>query len=167
MGVTRARRHLWLSWAPSRTGGGARRKPSRFLDGIRPETEPVRPARPSGKKKQKAKGLDCRECGRPLAPGAELKLGRHTDCPSSYDADLVAALHLWRERVAAAAKLPAFCVFTDSTLVAIAEADGIGAALKRHNGRIGVTAAALGITRKTLYLKMRRYGLSSSAALAD
>lgn len=52
-------------------------------------------------------------------------------------------------------------------LVAIAEADGIGAALKRHNGRIGVTAAALGITRKTLYLKMRRYGLSGAAALAD
>ena len=52
-------------------------------------------------------------------------------------------------------------------LVAIAEAEGIGAALKRHNGRIGVTAAALGITRKTLYLKMRRYGLSGAAALAD
>lgn len=52
-------------------------------------------------------------------------------------------------------------------LVAMAEAEAIGAALKRHNGRIGVTAAALGITRKTLYLKMRRYGLSGAAALAD
>ncbi|MCO5093180.1 sigma-54 dependent transcriptional regulator [Bosea sp. (in: a-proteobacteria)] len=51
--------------------------------------------------------------------------------------------------------------------VAIAEAAAIGAALKRHGGRIGVTAAALGITRKTLYLKMRRYGLNGSAALAD
>ncbi len=51
--------------------------------------------------------------------------------------------------------------------VALAEAEAIGAALKRHGGRIGVTAAALGITRKTLYLKMRRYGLGSSAALAD
>ncbi len=52
-------------------------------------------------------------------------------------------------------------------LVAIAEAEAIAAALKRHGGRIGVTAAALGITRKTLYLKMRRYGLSGAAALAD
>lgn len=51
--------------------------------------------------------------------------------------------------------------------VALAEAEAIGAALKRHGGRIGVTAAALGITRKTLYLKMRRYGLSGSEALAD
>lgn len=51
--------------------------------------------------------------------------------------------------------------------IALAEAEAIGAALKRHNGRIGVTAAALGITRKTLYLKMRRYGLSGAAALAD
>ncbi|TQI76858.1 two-component system C4-dicarboxylate transport response regulator DctD [Bosea sp. AK1] len=52
-------------------------------------------------------------------------------------------------------------------LVAIAEAEAIGAALKRHGGRIGVTASALGITRKTLYLKMRRYGLSGATALAD
>jgi len=51
--------------------------------------------------------------------------------------------------------------------VALAEAEAIEAALKRHNGRIGVTASALGITRKTLYLKMRRYGLSGAAALAD
>ncbi|HEV7338830.1 MAG TPA: sigma-54 dependent transcriptional regulator [Bosea sp. (in: a-proteobacteria)] len=51
--------------------------------------------------------------------------------------------------------------------VALAEAEAIGAALKRHGGRIGITAAALGITRKTLYLKMRRYGLGGSAALAD
>ena len=51
--------------------------------------------------------------------------------------------------------------------VALAEAEAIGAALKRHGGRIGVTAGALGITRKTLYLKMRRYGLGGSAALAD
>ncbi|KUL94088.1 Fis family transcriptional regulator [Bosea sp. WAO] len=51
--------------------------------------------------------------------------------------------------------------------IALAEAEAIGAALKRHGGRIGVTAAALGITRKTLYLKMRRYALGGSAALAD
>jgi DNA helicase-2/ATP-dependent DNA helicase PcrA len=37
VGVTRARRHLALSWALARAAGGRRsRKPSRFLDGIRP-----------------------------------------------------------------------------------------------------------------------------------
>ncbi|HTW18623.1 MAG TPA: ATP-dependent DNA helicase UvrD2 [Mycobacteriales bacterium] len=37
VGITRARRHLGLSWALARAEGGRRsRKPSRFLDGIRP-----------------------------------------------------------------------------------------------------------------------------------
>jgi len=38
VGVTRARRHLWISWAKSRTGTGggvSRRRPSRFLHGVR------------------------------------------------------------------------------------------------------------------------------------
>jgi len=47
VGVTRARRHLGLSWALARATGGRRsRKPSRFLDGIRPVTLlPERPAK--------------------------------------------------------------------------------------------------------------------------
>ncbi|MFJ5369359.1 sigma-54-dependent transcriptional regulator [Bosea sp. CER48] len=66
-----------------------------------------------------------------------------------------------------AAALPDAAGRTLEEQVALAEADAIGAALKRHGGRIGITASALGITRKTLYLKMRRYGLSGSAALGD
>src|SRR6476619_856689 len=39
VGITRAREHLWLSWALARNPGGqARRKPSRFLTGLRPES---------------------------------------------------------------------------------------------------------------------------------
>jgi DNA helicase-2/ATP-dependent DNA helicase PcrA len=47
VGVTRARRHVALSWALARAAGGRRsRKPSRFLDGIRPATPaPERPAK--------------------------------------------------------------------------------------------------------------------------
>jgi DNA helicase II / ATP-dependent DNA helicase PcrA len=47
VGVTRARRHLALSWALARADGGRRsRKPSRFLDGIRPVVPlPARPAK--------------------------------------------------------------------------------------------------------------------------
>jgi DNA helicase-2/ATP-dependent DNA helicase PcrA len=47
VGVTRARRHLALSWALARAAGGRRsRRPSRFLDGIRPVTlAPERPAK--------------------------------------------------------------------------------------------------------------------------
>jgi DNA helicase-2/ATP-dependent DNA helicase PcrA len=50
VGVTRARRHLALSWALARAAGGRRsRKPSPFLDGIRPVT--LMPDRPSKKKR--------------------------------------------------------------------------------------------------------------------
>ncbi len=122
VGVTRARKHLWLSWAPSRTGGGQRRKPSRFLDGIRPETEPAHRAVRSGKKAKSRHAVTCRVCGKPLAPGAELKLSRHADCPSSYDEHTWELLREWRRQEAAEANLPAFCVFTDATLMAIAEA---------------------------------------------
>ncbi|NMD46679.1 MAG: hypothetical protein GYA85_07945, partial [Propionibacterium sp.] len=66
--------------------------------------------------------LTCRVCGGPLAAGAELKLGRHADCPSSYDERTWALLREWRRQEASDAGLPAFCVFTDATLMAIAEA---------------------------------------------
>jgi DNA helicase II / ATP-dependent DNA helicase PcrA len=50
VGVTRARRHVGLSWALARAAGGRKsRKPSRFLDGIRPVT--VRPERPPKSRK--------------------------------------------------------------------------------------------------------------------
>ena len=39
VGITRAREHLSLSWSTARTPGGrANRKPSRFLDGLRPDS---------------------------------------------------------------------------------------------------------------------------------
>ena len=121
VGITRAKRHLWVSWATSRDGGSARRKASRFLDGVRPETEPARPARGSQKNRSKH-SLTCRVCGGPLAAGAELKLGRHADCPSDYDERTWELLREWRRQEAADAGLPPFCVFTDATLMAIAEA---------------------------------------------
>ncbi|WP_062225958.1 sigma-54-dependent transcriptional regulator [Aureimonas frigidaquae] len=44
------------------------------------------------------------------------------------------------------------------------EATLIADALARNSGRIGETAAMLGISRKTLYLKMRRHALSAADA---
>ncbi|MCW3157479.1 ATP-dependent DNA helicase UvrD2 [Micropruina sonneratiae] len=120
VGITRAKRHLSISWASSRNGGGGRRKPSRFLDGIRPDIGASQPARGSRKSRARAKP-NCRVCGGALQPGAELKLGRHLDCPSSYDERTWELLREWRRQEAAAANLPAFCVFTDATLMAIAE----------------------------------------------
>src|SRR5262249_27581556 len=53
VGITRARTHLALSWALSRTPGGRQsRRPSRFLNGIAPHSQrdsaPNRPRRPRG-----------------------------------------------------------------------------------------------------------------------
>ena len=60
-------------------------------------------------------------CGRGLTSGAERKLKRHADCPSSYDEATWEALRAWRKAEADAASMPAFVIFTDATLMAIAE----------------------------------------------
>jgi DNA helicase-2/ATP-dependent DNA helicase PcrA len=63
----------------------------------------------------------CRECGKPLATGAEKKRGRCTDCPASYDEELFERLREWRRATAEEESVPAFVVFTDATLQLIAE----------------------------------------------
>lgn len=63
----------------------------------------------------------CRVCSRPLTDPRERKLGRCLGCPSSYDEQLHAALREWRRQRAAAEKVPAYCVFTDATMTALAE----------------------------------------------
>ncbi|MEB7505675.1 ATP-dependent DNA helicase UvrD2 [Arthrobacter koreensis] len=124
VGITRARVHLSLSWSTARTPGGrANRKPSRFLDGLRPNTArdagSPRQARPTRKKVTGP--AKCRVCGSLLTSGAERKMGRCGDCPATYDEATFEALREWRREAANEAGVPAFVVFTDATLVAIAE----------------------------------------------
>ena len=64
----------------------------------------------------------CRTCGKALETGAERKVGRCLDCPATYDEAVLEELRDWRTRTAAEMRMPAFVVFTDATLVAIAEA---------------------------------------------
>jgi DNA helicase-2/ATP-dependent DNA helicase PcrA len=63
----------------------------------------------------------CRVCRRSLSSGAERKLQRHLDCAPGYDEAVYEQLTTWRRSVATELVLPAFCVFTDATLMAIAE----------------------------------------------
>jgi DNA helicase II / ATP-dependent DNA helicase PcrA len=126
VGITRARIHLALSWSTSRTPGGrATRRPSRFLDGLRPptarEASAVRPGRTRTQRKPAAPAK-CRVCGSMLTTPAERKVGRCGDCPPGYDEATFEALRQWRLEEAQEASVPAFVVFTDATLVAIAEA---------------------------------------------
>ncbi|MEV7442288.1 ATP-dependent DNA helicase UvrD2 [Streptomyces sp. NPDC091204] len=128
VGVTRARLHLTLSWGLSRAPGGrASRRPSRFLNGLRPGSAVPRSgpgsATESGPRKRGRRGpVLCRVCGKTLTEAGELKLMRCEDCPSDMDEGLYERLREWRAGQSREQGLPAYCVFTDKTLMAIAEA---------------------------------------------
>lgn len=120
VGITRARTHLFLSWALAR-GEGARasRTRSRFLDGIAPEPEPVPAARAAGHGRRPRR---CRVCGKPLATATERVLNRHEGCAADADAAVFDGLRAWRSEAARELGAPAYIVFSDATLTAIAEA---------------------------------------------
>jgi DNA helicase-2/ATP-dependent DNA helicase PcrA len=65
--------------------------------------------------------VGCRVCGAALTGAAERKLGRCSGCPSTMDEELFGRLKQWRLATAAAQGVPAYVVFTDATLVALAE----------------------------------------------
>ena len=117
VGVTRAREHLHMSWSLARQEGGHKsRTRSRFLEGLVPELEVEK----SPQRLKRAKR--CRVCGNQLGTPAEKSLGRHEECEPNFDEAVYAALKRWRLDVSRAAGQPAFVVFTDATLMSIAEA---------------------------------------------
>ncbi|MTD59423.1 ATP-dependent DNA helicase UvrD2 [Amycolatopsis pithecellobii] len=121
VGVTRAKEHLWLSWSLSRHPGGKRhRRRSRFLYGLLPEHHPAARA-PRGQPSRGAAKPRCRICGGPVLDTMEIKLGRCRRCPSNVDEELLDRLKEWRGTRAKELKVPPFVVFTDATLIAIAE----------------------------------------------
>lgn len=122
VGVTRARQWLWLSYGAARSPGGRQRRPSRFLPQLdRGETGPrARPKSPDGSRRRTLV-VSCRICGATLLAGPERKLGRCATCPSDLDEELYERLREWRARTASAQKVPAYVVFTDATLTALAE----------------------------------------------
>jgi DNA helicase II / ATP-dependent DNA helicase PcrA len=101
VGLTRARVHLWLSWAARRAGPSGReqpRKPSRFLDDlVLPGAGRVRP-------RAVASGM--------ARPG---RAGVRADGP------LAEQLRAWRRKRAEADGVPAYVVFNDRTLAALTE----------------------------------------------
>ncbi|MGH3896409.1 MAG: ATP-dependent DNA helicase UvrD2 [Rhodococcus qingshengii] len=120
VGVTRAREHLQLSWALARNEGGRKsRRRSRFLNGLIPEDSPAsRVAAPSSGNKKRPR---CRVCGKPLIGTSATMLGRCEKCPSNVDLELLEHLKAWRLDKSKELKVPAYVVFSDNTLMAIAE----------------------------------------------
>jgi DNA helicase-2/ATP-dependent DNA helicase PcrA len=172
VGITRARVHLALSWALSRTPGGRQsRRPSRFLNGIAPQSRtdaaPAKPRRPRGSVPR------CRVCNAALSTPAAVLLRRCESCPADLDDELLAQLKEWRRDTAKAMNVPAYIVFTDTTLTAIAEMlptddaaliaiPGIGAHKLERFG-----AEVLALVRKHLRQPAKQQvknALSSSAA---
>jgi DNA helicase II / ATP-dependent DNA helicase PcrA len=101
VGLTRARVHLWLSWAARRAGPSGReqpRRPSRFLDDVvTPGGGRVRP--------------------RAVASG----MARGGRSSARADGPVAEALRAWRRKRAEADGVPAYVVFNDRTLAALAE----------------------------------------------
>lgn len=119
VGVTRARVHLALSWALARNPGGRQsRRPSRFLNGIAPNSHADTPSRP---RKPRGPAPRCRVCNNALSTPAAVMLRRCESCPSDIDEQLLADLKDWRLRTSKEMSVPAYVVFTDNTLIAIAE----------------------------------------------
>lgn len=90
VGITRARKHLQVSWSMSRTGGKGKRKPSRFI-------VPLLPYNETATKSKKVAAV-----------------------PVDSDPVVFEALKAWRKERSTEDKVPAFVVFTDATLHAIA-----------------------------------------------
>ncbi|HYH92349.1 MAG TPA: ATP-dependent DNA helicase UvrD2 [Candidatus Saccharimonadales bacterium] len=101
VGITRARTHLWLSWARRRTGSSgreSRRARSRFLDGLVPAVVRQLPG---------------------PGPGTSARVAR----PSVGSGDrtpLSEALRAWRTARARADQVAPFIIFHDSTIEEIA-----------------------------------------------
>jgi DNA helicase-2/ATP-dependent DNA helicase PcrA len=136
--ITRAADRLHLSWARSRQPGGrATRNVSRFLAALPSVGGGPAPAggvsrRGSGKQRSERSRTGpatCRVCRKALVTPPERTLGRCQSCPSDIDVELLDALRAWRLETSRAQSVPAYVVFTDVTLTAVAEQrpDGLDA----------------------------------------
>src|SRR5205085_7665983 len=120
--VTRGRQWPWLSSGQARSPGGRPRRPCRFLPQLDRSGGGGGAAGPGRRgERRRAATVSCRVCGATLLAGADRKLGRCAGCPSDLDEDLYERLRTWRAATATAQGVPGYVVFTDATLVALAE----------------------------------------------
>jgi DNA helicase-2/ATP-dependent DNA helicase PcrA len=131
VGITRARDRLVVTWALTRSGSGRTREPSRFLAEMRARGAVTAAATPSGvlrqgrsknaRERRRRPPQRCRVCGGGLSTAPERTLGRCASCPGNPDEALAERLREWRSATAKERSVPAYVVFTDVTLAALAE----------------------------------------------
>jgi len=122
VGITRARMYLELSWALARAPGGRQsRKPSRFLTGIAPQARAAAAGEQPKQRRQRGATPRCRVCNAVLTSAPAIMLRRCETCSVDIDEELLAQLKDWRLNTARELNVPAYVVFTDNTLIAIAE----------------------------------------------
>ena len=131
VGLTRARRHLTLSWASRRAGPGGRevqRRPSRFLRAL--EGGAVAVARPGEDAPAGPRGL--RASRVTVLPGAPVFA---TPAARPTDESLAAELRAWRSARCRADGVPAYVIAPDTLLAALVEQRPASiAALRRVKG---------------------------------
>jgi DNA helicase-2/ATP-dependent DNA helicase PcrA len=131
VGVTRAAESLALSWSRARQPGQrSSRTPSRFLAALGNSSHGAAEVGGVAKKGRgvtkergpRSRGVaKCRVCGKGLVTGKERVLGRCRTCPANLDEGIYERLVSWRLAESRARSVPAYVVFTDATLQALAE----------------------------------------------
>lgn len=132
--LTRARTQLSLSWARGRAGSTrASRSPSRFLaeleadlgavdtDAVATAPRSTRRGRRAAASSGRGSPARCTGCGVGLVTGAERARLRCRRCPSSASPELLELLRDWRLARSRERGVPAYVIFTDATLEALAE----------------------------------------------
>ena len=121
VGLTRARRHLLLSWAARRVGPGDRetvRRPSRFLRALDGGRTALDPRALSGDGRALPPSRADRASRVTVVPGSPMatrSIGRSTDEPA------LAELRAWRSVQARSDGVPAYVVAPDALLAALIE----------------------------------------------
>ena len=134
--VTRAERELRITWAAERTFGAkvVRRRPSPYLDDLEPLLDALAAGTAPGDAARSAAG-SARHRARPHA-AAEASGAAVPHDLDPADRPLFDDLRTWRTQRAKAAGVPAYVIFDDKTLVAVATRrprDPVGAAIRaRH-----------------------------------
>lgn len=146
VGVTRAKDRLRISWSHHGGPGRSGRTLSSFLRGLGPAgaSAPVRTStRTAAGTGRSRRAPRCSVCHQVLSHGTERKLGHHEQCEVAHDEAVFEALKAWRMQ--AAEGRPAYVVFTDATLLVIAE-------------RLPTSAEQLGAVPGVGPAKLERYG---------